>query len=74
MTLALVSEKDFENTDFDLGHEVKLQNSFILNNPNQIFSHLSESQAKEMEALMLKFTCIFSDVPKLCSAAVHDVS
>ena len=71
MVLATESAEEF---DIDFHREVKLNNSEVLNNPTNLFSHLSKNQAEELRELLEENITVLYDVPKLCSAAEHDVS
>ncbi|XP_066955204.1 uncharacterized protein [Macrobrachium rosenbergii] len=55
------------------GKEVKIQNSDVLKNPSTKLSHLSLTQAEDVNELLMQFKEIFGDVPKACTAASHNV-
>ena len=52
----------------------KLQNSDILKDPNQKFSHLDPVHRKEMKQLIHKYEHLFPDIPTRTDKIYHDVN
>ena len=65
-------ECDVENNEKDFIQSVRLTNSEILTNPEEL-GHLTAHQKEEVLQLMKEYTLIFPDVPKKTNAALHDV-
>lgn len=51
----------------------RLKNSDTLKNLSALFSHLSDAQALEFEALILKYPILFVDVPSRTDWVEHDI-
>ena len=60
--------------DFEVGLDVKVNNSYILNNLDIKLNHLEASKCKDLQQVLLSFSDLCSDTPKTTSLVTHDIT
>ena len=63
---------DYDN-EADNKEVIRLKNSDVLNNLDQVLQHLSDPRKEAIKGILLEFIKLFPDVPGRTTAAVHDV-
>ena len=63
---------DYDN-EADNKEIIRLKNSDVLNNLDQVLQHLSDSRKEAIKGILQEFIELFPDVPGRTTAAVHDV-
>ena len=69
------SDNNIEDTTelFNLSESTKLHNSDVLRDIDAKLSHLSESQRRDVKALIQEYESLFPDVPSRTDRIAHDV-
>ena len=61
------------DNDADNKEEIRLKNSDVLNNLDQVLQHLSDPRKDVIKGILQEFIQLFPDVPGRTIAAIHDV-